>query len=92
MWNAAQNPVPRHHVIDTAVMDLENELGAIFEEGPSGAKVRAAIAILNADGYLFQVYGKRFIEALFNPGFDPATRYRAGEAALDLIKRRLGYL
>ena len=90
MWNAAQNRVLRHHIVDTAVRDLETELKAVFDEGPSQANVSASIEILNAEGYLLQVYGKRFADALFNPGFDPATRYRAGEAALDLMRRALG--
>lgn len=43
-------------------------------------------------GYLFSVYRKRFTEGVFHEGYDPATRFRAGEAALDLIKRQYGRL
>ena len=91
MWNACRNEVPRSQLIDHAIYELDCALADIHDEaGPCPDRIEEALSTIAAQSYLDQVYAKRFREAVFNPGYDPATRFRAGEAALDLMKRQLG--
>lgn len=91
MWNASRNEVPRSQLLDHAIHELDCVLGYVFEEeGPCPTRAEEALRTIEAHSYLDRVYAKRFREAVFNPAYDPATRFRAGEAALDLMKRQLG--
>ena len=78
-------------LIKEAINDLECQLTTIFEEGPSRQKLDAAFAILESGrGGNLTVYRKRFMAAILHESYDPATRFRASESALELIKQQFG--
>ncbi len=92
MWNCPTKPIPSHYFIEEALCDLDSAMTQVFEEeGPDRKKVESAFEVLAGHRFLEGVYRRRFIEAMFEQPYDPATRFRACEAALELLKRQIGY-
>jgi len=91
MWNCPTKPIPSRDYIEEAIYDLDCAMAQVFEEeGPDRSKVEAAFDAITGQRFLEEVYRRRFIEAMFEKPYDPATRFRACEAALDLLKRQIG--
>ena len=91
--SASLNLIPKAQIIEEALWALECAMTAILEEeGPSQKSVDQAFDTLagQGGGYLLSVYRQRFTGAMFHAAYDPATRFRATEGTLELIKRHLG--
>lgn len=89
MWNTQKKAIPRSHIIDVAIADLERAHSGIMSEEGVGDYPEALNALKSQNLAINELID-RFEKAMAHPSYDSATRFEAVGQALRLIKTRLG--